>query len=57
MARGSSMPRTRRKRKRTKLHEGPSIADFYRAKLSMPAHEPGEPAPTYQDYLNWRATL
>lgn len=52
------MSPTRRKRKRTETaRTGPSIADFYRAKLSMPAHEPGEPAPTYQDYLNWKATL
>lgn len=50
-------PGKRHRRTKDLLYEGPSIADFYRAKLSMPAHEPGEPAPTYQDYLNWKATL
>lgn len=50
---------TRRKSSSTAVSApaGPSIADFYRAKLSMPAVEPGERAPTYQDYLDWTATL
>lgn len=48
---------TSRKRHRDTAPTGPSIADFYRAKLSMPAVDPGQPCPTYQNYLDWKATL
>lgn len=34
---------------------GPSIADYYMAMLQGSA--PPVRVPTYQDYLNWKATL
>ncbi len=45
----------RRKRQGPEMALKASVADYYRHVLSMPAHEPGEPAPTYSDYLKWAA--
>lgn len=48
------MAPTRRHKRRGPVASGPSAADFYRHLLSMPAHEPGATAPTYNDYLKWK---